>query len=45
MNSQELVLITGGVSGIGLLMAEDFAKRGVKVVVLDKNLPKEDLGE
>jgi len=34
------VLISGGTSGIGKLMAEDFARRGVKVVILDLNPPK-----
>ncbi|KAI0996276.1 hypothetical protein K3495_g11904 [Podosphaera aphanis] len=41
--SRELVLITGGASGIGLLMARDFANRGVKVVILDLNPPREHL--
>lgn len=40
VKSQELVLISGGTSGIGKLMAEDFAKKGVKVIILDLNLPK-----
>lgn len=40
VKDQELVLISGGCSGIGQLMAEDFARRGVKVVVLDLNKPK-----
>ena len=40
IKSQELVLISGGTSGIGKLMAEDFARRGVKVVILDLNPPK-----
>jgi all-trans-retinol dehydrogenase (NAD+) len=40
INSQEIVLITGGSSGIGELMALDFAKRGVKVISLDVNPPK-----
>jgi all-trans-retinol dehydrogenase (NAD+) len=43
MKSQELVLISGGCSGIGKLMAEEFARRGVKVVVLDLNTPKSTL--
>jgi len=43
VKSQELVLISGGCSGIGQLMAQDFAKFGVKVVVLDLNPPKEAL--
>ncbi|KAH7323728.1 hypothetical protein BKA65DRAFT_407336 [Rhexocercosporidium sp. MPI-PUGE-AT-0058] len=40
LKSQEVVLITGGSSGIGELMAQDFAKRGVKVVVMDLRPPK-----
>ncbi|KAG4432036.1 hypothetical protein IFR05_012475 [Cadophora sp. M221] len=40
IKSQEVVLITGGSSGIGELMAQDFAKRGVKVVVMDLRPPK-----
>ena len=45
IKSQELVLITGGASGIGELMAEDFAKRGVKVVVMDLRPPKNPFGK
>jgi all-trans-retinol dehydrogenase (NAD+) len=40
VKSQELILISGGTSGIGKLMAEEFARRGVKVVILDLNPPK-----
>ncbi|KAH7380870.1 hypothetical protein BKA64DRAFT_223004 [Cadophora sp. MPI-SDFR-AT-0126] len=40
IKSQEVVLITGGSSGIGELMAHNFAKRGVKVVVMDLRPPK-----
>jgi all-trans-retinol dehydrogenase (NAD+) len=40
INSQEVVLITGGSSGIGELVALDFAKRGIKVISLDLNPPK-----
>ncbi|TVY46354.1 Dehydrogenase [Lachnellula occidentalis] len=40
LKSQEIVLITGGASGIGELMAKEFAANGVKVVVLDLNPPK-----
>jgi all-trans-retinol dehydrogenase (NAD+) len=43
VKSQELVLITGGCSGIGELMAKQFAEKGVKVVVLDINAPKTPL--
>ncbi|POS83464.1 hypothetical protein EPUL_004097 [Erysiphe pulchra] len=39
--SDELVLISGGSSGIGLLMAKDFARRGVKVIILDLREPKD----
>lgn len=41
VKSQEIVLITGGASGIGELMARGFAAKGVKVVVLDLGPPKE----
>ncbi|KAK6582373.1 hypothetical protein PZA11_004781 [Diplocarpon coronariae] len=40
VKSQELVLITGGASGIGELMAKEFAHGGVKVLVLDLREPK-----
>ena len=40
VKSQELILISGGTSGIGKLMAEEFARRGVKVIILDLNPPK-----
>ena len=45
VKSQEVVLISGGSSGIGKLMAEGFAKIGVKVVTVDLNPPKEALRE
>lgn len=45
INSREIVLITGGSSGIGELIALDFAKRGVKVISLDLNPPKNTRGE
>ncbi|TGO58304.1 hypothetical protein BOTNAR_0183g00140 [Botryotinia narcissicola] len=40
IKSQEVVLITGGSSGIGESMAREFSSKGVKVVVMDVNLPK-----
>lgn len=43
IKSQEVVLITGGCSGIGQLMAKQFAEKGVKVVVMDINAPKDPL--
>jgi all-trans-retinol dehydrogenase (NAD+) len=43
VKSQEIVLISGGCSGIGLLMATEFAKMGTKVVVLDLGEPKSPL--
>jgi all-trans-retinol dehydrogenase (NAD+) len=37
------VLISGGSSGLGLLMAKDFAKRGTTVVIMYINPPKTTL--
>ena len=45
IKSQEVVLITGGASGIGECMARMFAEKGVKVVVLDLHPPKDPLRE
>lgn len=45
VKSQEIVLISGGCSGIGLLMATEFAKTGTKVVVMDLSPPKSTLRE
>lgn len=41
--SKEIILITGGSSGMGRLMAEEFAARKIKVVILDINPPKDAL--
>ncbi|KFY86197.1 hypothetical protein V498_07582 [Pseudogymnoascus sp. VKM F-4517 (FW-2822)] len=40
INGEEIVLITGGSSGLGALMAQDFAQRGVKVITMDVNPPQ-----
>ncbi|KAF7896052.1 hypothetical protein EAF00_006067 [Botryotinia globosa] len=40
IKSQEVVLITGGSSGIGESMTREFSSKGVKVVVMDVNPPK-----
>ncbi|KAH8812175.1 putative short-chain dehydrogenase/reductase 2 [Xylogone sp. PMI_703] len=40
---KEIVLVTGGASGIGELMARQFASRGIKVIVLDVNPPRSSL--
>lgn len=40
VKSQEIVLITGGASGIGELMAREFAGKGVKVIAMDLREPK-----
>ncbi|KAM3074115.1 hypothetical protein ACMFMG_003064 [Clarireedia jacksonii] len=45
VKSQEVVLITGGASGIGEIMARDFSSKGVKVVVMDINPPKNPFRE
>jgi len=42
VRSQEVVLVTGGCSGIGLLMATEFAKMGTKVAVMDLASPKSE---
>lgn len=43
VKSQEVVLVTGGCSGIGMLMATEFAKMGTKVAVMDLAPPKATL--
>jgi all-trans-retinol dehydrogenase (NAD+) len=45
VKSQEVVLVTGGSSGIGELVVRRFAGMGVKVVILDVNAPKEPMRE
>lgn len=37
--SRELVLLTGGCSGIGKQVMEDLARTGVRVIILDINVP------
>lgn len=39
--SKEIVLVTGGSSGMGRIMVTEFARRGVRVVVLDRQRPLE----
>lgn len=41
---KEIVVVTGGSSGIGDLVARGFAERGVRVVILDLNEGKEGYG-
>ena len=40
---KEVVLVTGGSSGIGELVTRKLAERGVNVIVLDIALPKKEL--
>lgn len=40
---KEIVIVTGGSSGIGNLVVRDLANRGIKVICLDLNEPKEPL--
>ncbi|CAI7664592.1 unnamed protein product [Penicillium pancosmium] len=39
VSSRELILLTGGCSGIGKQVMEDLAKTGVRVIILDINEP------
>ncbi|EXJ59514.1 uncharacterized protein A1O5_12139 [Cladophialophora psammophila CBS 110553] len=41
--SKELVVVTGGASGIGEKVTANLATRGVKVIILDVNAPKTPL--
>ncbi|EHL02217.1 putative Short-chain dehydrogenase/reductase family 16C member 6 [Glarea lozoyensis 74030] len=43
-DEQEIVVVTGGSSGIGALVVRGFAERGAKVAILDLQEPKESLG-
>ncbi|KAH8651821.1 putative short-chain dehydrogenase/reductase family 16C member 6 [Tricladium varicosporioides] len=43
-SQKELVIVTGGSSGIGSLTVRGFAEKGVKVFILDLNPPKESHG-
>lgn len=43
VKSTEVVLVTGGASGIGALIATRFAGMGVKVAIIDVTEPKESL--
>ena len=43
--SKEVVLVTGGSSGIGAMVAAELGARGVTVVNVDMNPPKSENGE
>lgn len=43
VKSQEIVLITGGASGIGEAMTKEFSKLGVKVIIVDIKPPANPL--
>jgi 3-oxoacyl-ACP reductase-like protein len=42
--SREVVVVTGGSSGIGAIVVSRFAKSGIKVLILDRNPPSTTLG-
>ena len=44
-DEEEVVVVTGGSSGIGALVVRGFAARGVKVAILDLNESKDSLGK
>ncbi|KAF4631387.1 hypothetical protein G7Y89_g6745 [Cudoniella acicularis] len=43
-SQREMVIVTGGSSGIGNSVARSFAEKGAKVFILDLNAPKESYG-
>jgi FlaA1/EpsC-like NDP-sugar epimerase len=42
--NKEIVVVTGGSSGIGAELVTKLAKRGVKVIIVDMNEPQGKLG-
>ncbi|KAG5793114.1 hypothetical protein H9Q69_007852 [Fusarium xylarioides] len=42
--SREIVVVTGGSSGIGAAIVSRFAEKGIKVLILDRNPPAAELG-
>lgn len=43
--NREIVVVTGGSSGIGAVLVSRFAERGIKVLILDRNSPLSKLGK
>lgn len=43
--NREIVVVTGGSSGIGAVLVSRFAENGVKVLILDRNSPPSKLGK
>ncbi|WZH40789.1 uncharacterized protein QYS62_001727 [Fusarium acuminatum] len=41
--SREIVVVTGGSSGIGAVLVSRFAEKGIKVLILDRNSPPSKL--